>query len=330
MKKLIKLGIILTVFISVIFTASAIAYADDSKDFKPADAGDVMVSLGAKDINTSATSTSYTIKWKDPKVKKGYVVDGWHLVFWDDDNNEWFFYKDLSAKTRSYTLNELKDGIYTHGSFTVKLYLVCDLKETATGDVTQYLFDQKPLYVFTKYSKSNFSLMGNGTLYQVDYTGSYSDGTEVEVRTLSGSLVKRCDINEFIKAPKNKIYKYRIRPYIIDEETGEKVNGFWSSYRYFGNCTTTIYYGTSNGCTVKLKGIKGVSKYKIYVSTSSEYLGKYTTSYSPKAGKTSSYKLNKIGKSKMKKYNTYYVNVVPVINGNESDIYATVNFYNRY
>ena len=68
----------------------------------------------------------------------------------------------------------------------------------------------------------------------------------------------------------------------------------------------------------------------IYVQFVLETSFRFTGICTPKTGVTSTYRLNKIGKYSMKSGKRYYITIVPVISGYESDISGIVNFYNTY
>lgn len=332
MKNVIKIISVLVVAVTIMLASasSALASSAGSLSNSKSDGFRLMSNDNYTyidgDVSYTSTDSSFTVSWTC-SIPQEIQITEWMLVYAGDDTLKYI--DSCSPDKRSFKENTADLNIETTGEYIERFYI--GFTYTDSAGMTQYGLIRDYADVFTKFAKSDFCLVGSGNTYSFAYSQTISTmGAEIEIRTALGSLVKRCDSEDSFVFSKGKAYKYRIRPYIIDTG-GNTINGPWSSYRYASNPYAVINYSSSfNGCNLKLKGVNKVQKYKIYVSTSKDKKGSLTKTVTPKTGVTSTYRLNKIGKYPMKSGKRYYITIVPVISGYESDISGIVNFYNTY
>lgn len=332
MKKTLRILAMLAVAVTVIFAAASSASANPAGIISNSESdgftlmSDNNYTYIEGDISYTATTSSFTVSWTC-SIPQNMNITEWMLVY--DDEGILKYIDKCSPDTRSFKENIADFDIETTGEYISRFAI--GFTYTDSSGIQQYGLINDYADVFTKFAKSDFCLVGSDNMYSFEYAQTLSStGGEIEIRTASGTLVKRCDSKDSFAFPQGKAYKYRIRPYVTDS-SGSIITGPWSSYRYACNPYAQIKYSSLfNGCNLKLKGVSKVQKYKVYVSTSINKRGSLTKTLTPKTGVTSTYRLNKIGKYSMKSGKRYYITIVPVISGYESDISGIVNFYNTY
>lgn len=271
---------------------------------KPASMGDISF--------VGADNTTATIQWAPVAGANLYVVK----------------YGDLMWST---TTTSFKVPI---GDGTWNTTYVIPCRQAATGYIGEgsYSYISKITKLTTKVSKSNFGLTNVYSSWNECDFGVVANGNgwEIQGQTVSGkkytfkgsanSTTSRIEIKNKIKT--SKMYKYRVRAYIITT-AGKKVYGSWSDYRYI--VRPSLKYTQARGKIIKLnwKKMSGVSKIKIQISTKEK--SGYKTCATLKGSKTS-YTIKKCGKTKLKKGKRYYVKVIYYNSkGKSADIISTVN-----
>ena len=170
-------------------------------------------------------------------------------------------------------------------------------------------------------STANFKAIGNSNGYvyfQAADPAGKAHGYEVEVRKLKGNkkvktITSTSTYSSSVKFSKNTAYKYRIRYFTVSGT--QKLYGGYSGYRYF--CIQKVsgkkhYRTNSTTATFKLSWSKvsGAKGYTVYISKSSS--GKYKK-VKKLSSKKKSITIKKYGKSKLKRFQTYYIKVVPTL-----------------
>lgn len=307
MKCFTKLIIMLAIVMTIVFSSAAIANA---------------TTLYPKQIG--CTDTTITI---DPG---NFSTDVTYYEIYDT-TNERYLAQNIPVTTKPITIENLEPGY--KGTMTVKAYEPG--KSYATDSTPGY----GSLYINTNpipISKDDLSIAGyeSDRVYTKINRPYNASGGQVEIYNVAtGELVAT---NEFTSSSAkmdittNVAYKYRVRSTFYNATFNKTYYSEWSDYRYFDNLTVKkLRSGSYNGCKIKLKGVKNVEKYKIYVSKKSNSGYKLTKTVRPELGKTVTYTVNKIGSYKMKKGVYYNVKVVPVISGNHnSDITYKLGFFN--
>ncbi len=126
----------------------------------------------------------------------------------------------------------------------------------------------------------------------------------------------------------DKAYKFRVRGYNVDNETGERVYGAWSSWKYTMYPTVELRtYSNQRGINVKFKKCPQVHHFNVYVSTKYDSGYKLTTSVKRFSSNTKTIRVTKMGKTAMKKSTYYYVKVVPVFRSNGKNYSSQLYVY---
>lgn len=258
---------------------------------------------------TAATTNSLTYNWNPAIGATSYQI----YDYWNDM---------LLGTTTDTTFT--RTNLIPGTSYGIK---VIPIKTSATGfaAATNYAYLTG---VYTNKSApgtpsaSNFTIAyASATSGSVSFraadTNKVADGYDVEVRKVKGGkVVKTVSASDnistsYVTFGKNTPYKYRVRFYV--SQNGTKVYGGWSGYRYF--CVQKVngkkhYRLSSKYCTIKFTWgkVSGATGYTVYMSTNKD--GKYKKVKS--LGKNAKgVTLTKYGKSKLSRYKTYYVKIVP-------------------
>lgn len=318
MKKIYRLIIMAAVAVSIMLAMSVSASAVTPEEWHNS----------VKMTGNSASSVTIGFKTYTPSYGK---LTGYRLV-----NDAGIVLKDnIPATATSVTVTGLPEGYVNY----YHLIAMCTFSSGRDGND-----DYEYLYVNTTPAtpaKSDFKFGGLfSTSNQVyihcdkpdDMTGYRIQFYNVKKGT-SKYLNSRYSTSDYYKITKNVTYKYRVRYYYTNSDSGKTYYGGWSKWKAFHNPKASGYHSSNrSGCRITLNGAKGVAKYKIYVSTSYGARGKYTKTVSVRAGARKSFYLNKIGKANMRKGKTYYVNIYPVIKisgtSYANPIHASLYFYN--
>ncbi len=319
MKKITKVLVVLTLSLTCMAFAAVSAYADTGEQYFK---------------QTGYNATGVSLQWNVPSLTDQPVL--WYIK---DGSTGAVLWKSTNPAARAATIHNLPTGYAKTFQLYYKYYYSTQdpATEEPRGDayVGYTYINTTPASM----AKSSFGLSGvySNSAFIQTATPQYASGCQAEIRTVSGNKVKSSNTfysySSAMSIAKNTAYMYRVRAYYKNPSTGKTCYGAWSSLRYFDNVYGKISSSSKKkGCKLKLKGVAGVTKYKIYVSTSSKSKGKYTKAVSPKKGKYTTYSITKMGKSKLKKKKTYYVTIVPVIKQggklHNSEVYGHSSFYN--
>lgn len=281
---------------------------------------------------TGCTASSVTVSWEAFKPDSGYTFIGYTLV--NSDTNL-TVQDNIPASATSITISGLSKG------YVARYRLEAHYK-SSYGSVFD---DLAWTYVNTTPaipSSSDFGLAGlYSTLHKAyiavlkpdQYSGSQVKLYNVKTGKSRYYYAKYLYTDDF-KIGLGVTYKYKVRYYYVNEDNGKSYFGGWSKWKAF-NDSKVVWYSTSrNGCKIKLTGAKGISKYKVYVSTSDKKKGKLTKTIKLRSGVSKRYTINKMGRSYMKKGKTYYVKVFSVIKTGgktySNPIYGKFSFRNSY
>lgn len=256
---------------------------------------------------TSCTSDTFTLEWS-------YPADS--FIIKDADGNESDVIKDNKCRI---------DAVAGYISVFSLYYIDSDGQIKDTG-LYSYV-NTKPV----KCLRKEFGVESlNSSYVNIGFAkDSTISGAELEVTDIATGTKKKytSSTGSFLHVPckTNKAYKIRIRSYYINRSNREKYYSSWSSYNGYNNLTVPYYQINTTGVGIKLRGIKGVKEYKIYVSPSGKK-GTYKLSRTckPAAGKTVSYKISKIGSSSMKFGRKYYVQIIPVIDCGKTNVKSQI------
>lgn len=133
-----------------------------------------------------------------------------------------------------------------------------------------------------------------------------AEGYELCAYTVKGNKLAFTTNNSYnaLIVKRNVPYKYRVRYFVTYD--GQKIYGGWSPYRYF--CFPQVSGKKySNKIRMSWKKFSGVTGYTVYISTRNNGGFKKVKSLS---AKSKGITIRKCGKSKIKRYKSYYVKVV--------------------
>ena len=262
---------------------------------------------------TDVKANGFTLSWPLPditnKTFKRYEI-------WEGD--------EVLVSIENYSYNkvvfyDLKRGLKTY--LTVK-YVYASGSYEYTNTIGYMYVNTLPKAIYK--SKIELGYIGD-TSTTIAFTGKLDNATGIQfqLRKYNGNLVasKKGYSSASFNTGTKTAYKFRARSYFENYSNGKTYFGPWTGYKYFAlpKVTGKVYY-SSNKVKVTVKKMKGVKKYKIYVSKKENSGYKYSKSIKMKSGKsTYTTSIYRYGDKRLKDGNKYYFKVVPVLkNGKKS------------
>lgn len=259
--------------------------------------------------HTKSTTTSITLSWSAVTGANTYAIAYAQSGTSTDA-------KIVYTNATSYTIT----GLAKNGEYTIYVY---PARKSSTGLVAlnsssyAYLYAapvapskaSKPVVEYWWNSSSQIQVSTNsiscadGYEYQV-YTAYNSKAKKVKTATAKISTSVTIKYKNF---KKYQYYKVRVRAYSLTS-SGTKAYGSWSSWTYACPSPKVNLKKSGNNLKASWSKVTGAKRYVVYVSNKKDSgYKKFTTT------KKTSCTINKYGKKKLSKKNTYYVYVAPQI-----------------
>lgn len=323
MKKLLRIVAVFAVTLTMVFAASTTAFA-------ASDTANMFSQSGctANQITFKVDLTKFTPSYI-PNNTISVDITNWTIT---DNNSGMVVYEGVGKVNEDVVINQdsaysayyklTVNYTYTTPSYTSKSSkAVWSYATTKPANIKKAMLSS---YVYTSLNKAYFTGGKDSSATGIEYQYAPANGGKAKKILTTSSMTNSFAIS------KNVPYKYRARNYYANQTNGKTYYGNYSPYRYFINPTISGSNNSSrNGITVNIKGAKNV-KYQIYVAKDRDGSYKLTKTVTPKAGKTSSYLINKIGKKNMSKSQTYYIKFVPYVNKVKCDTVFIYSAYNSW